>query len=286
MRAVDIHLRESRLFPGEKLEGMVSIRTDRPFECNRVILKVRGKEHTEHGSGDTRVTDDKVIIGKVFRINEGRMFPEGATMIPFAIPLPKNLPPSYQGYYGHIEYSAEAVVEVTWAIDPKCKKLFKVLQNRPPFLEDKNQLEPSTIKQDELQVQLEENIFRLETGLRVRFKVEQRNNVRGVRFEIVKREVANCGRRTLERERPLERKFHEVHWDDFDRWLEIEIGNNWRYHLPFVSNLFKVTYHLKVTLDVGWNFDPSIKCPLKFSDSAPKRDLLDEIAIDLGFDEW
>ncbi|TFG32972.1 hypothetical protein EU527_09005 [Candidatus Thorarchaeota archaeon] len=286
MRIVDIHFQNRRLLPGDILAGVVEIKTNKPFGCNRVVLKLKGKEHTEYSAGENRVSDDKTIIGRVFRVSEGKTIPEGITRIPFSIDLPKQLSPTYEGTYGRIEYTLEAVVEVNWTLDPKCKKEFRVLQNRPPYIEDSIGLEPSTITDDELQVQLDEKCLRLDTGINVQFKVKERSRVRGVRFEIIREEDAVCRSRTLNRKSAIVRKIYPIASDDFGRWLDINIGEKWRYHLPFLSGLFKITYFLKVTLDVGLDFDPSIEFPLKFSDIVPERDVLEEIAIDLGFREW
>lgn len=286
MRNISINLQNNRILPGQILEGIVTIKTEKSFDCNRVVMKIRGKEHTEFGAGEDRVSDDKTILGKVFRIREGGTIPEGTTRIPFSFQLPKRLPPTYKGDHGYIEYDAEAVVEVDWAIDPKDKTLFKVLQNRPQIVDDTNQLEPSTLSDNELQIELEEDVLRLSSGIKVRFRVKERSRVRGVRCEIIRHEAALCCGRDLDHDTTMVRKFYEIGYNDFDRWLEMDIGENWRYHLPLESMLFTVTYYLKVTLDIGLDFDPSIKYPIKFSDDVPEKDVLDEIAIDLGFDEW
>ena len=286
MRDLDIHLQNYRLLPGENLEGVVTVRTNGSYKCNRVVLKVKGKEHTEFGSGENRVTDDRVILGKVYRISEGCELPEGTTRIPISIPLPLKLPPTYRGHHGYIEYTLEAVVEVDWAIDPKCKRQFRIIQSKPPIIEAPDSLEPPTLQDDELQIELEENIIRLDKGIKIRFKVRERSRVRGVRFEIVRREVARCHSRELKHDSVVVRKFYPVSYDDFDRWMETDIGKNWKYDLPLASYLFEVTYYLKVTLDVGLDFDPSIRCPVKFSDILPERDVLEEIASDLGIDDW
>ncbi len=272
--------------PGDAFEGKVIITTDKPFDCNRVVLKIRGKEHTECNSGENRLSEDRSTIGKVYRIKEGCTLPEGTTTIPFSIQLPKNLPPTYIGYYGYINYNAEAVVEVDWAIDPKYKVTFQVMQKMPPIIEKTDRLEPSTLSEDELQIELEEDVLRLSSGIKVRFRVKERGRVRGVRCEIIRHESISCRGLSPNHDGTMVRKFFEIGYNEFDRWLEMNIGENWKYHLPLQSELFDVTYFLKVTLDVGLAIDPSIKYPLRLSDDVLEKDIFEEIAIDLGFDKW
>lgn len=286
MRSVDIVFDSRRILPGETLTGNVVVKTDREFECNRVVLKVVSKERTEVGSGDNRHTDEKRLVSRVFRISEGRLIQEGTTSFPFSYNVPKGLPPTFKGYYGYIEHTVEGVVEVDWAIDPKMKCEFRVIQHRPPYLPEIIDEKIISKCNEGLHVQLNENCIRIDSGITVRFKVDDRKRMQGVRFEIRKREDAKCGWRDVDNSRTIRRKYHELNPDDWGRWKEIQIGEDWQYHIPFKSLLFHVSYHLKVTLEIGWDMDPEIIIPLIISDCAPKSDVLDEIALELGLDDW
>jgi len=116
--------------------------------------------------------------------------------------------------------------------------------------------------------------------------VDDRKRMQGVRFEIRRREDIKCGWSDADNSTTIRRKYHELNPDDWGRWLEIQIGEDWQYHVPFKSLLFRVTYHLKVTLEIGWDMDPEINIPLIISDCAPETDVLDSIAAELGMDDW
>ncbi|MGY5858704.1 MAG: sporulation protein [Candidatus Thorarchaeota archaeon] len=286
MRSVQIQFDNRRVLPGETLSGNVIVKTDSAFECNRVVLKFRSRERTEKGSGENRRVEEKTILSRVFRISEGGIIPEGTTTIPFSFQIPRGLAPSYKGYNGDILHTIEAVVEVDWAIDPKMKREYRVLQRRPPYIPAVGDTRGFSKENGGLHIRLDSNIFRLDKGILVRFKVDERKRMRRVRFDIRKREVGQCGWGEVKHESHIRRRYSNIGPDDWGRWKEVYIGEGWQSHLPFSSRLFRITYTLKVTLEIGWDLDPSISVRLRFSDYEPEEDILDKIADDLGFKDW
>ena len=286
MRSVDIVFDNKRVLPGETLTGNVVVKTDSEFECNRIVLKIVSKERTSVGSGEDSHSDEKTLVSRVFRISEGGIIQEGTTSFPFSYTVPRGIAPTFKGYYGHIEHTVEGVVEVDWAIDPKMKCEYQVIQHRPPYLPKITDTKAISKDNNGLHVQLDEDCIRMDSGITVRFKVDDRKRMQGVRFEIRKREDAKCGWSNANNSSTIRRKYYELNPDDWGRWKEIQIGENWRYHIPFRSLLFNISYHLKITLEVGWGLDPEITIPLKLSECAPEGDVLDVIASELGIDDW
>ena len=292
MRSVDIALENRRVLPGDTLAGKVIVRTDEAFDCNRVVLKLKSRERTECGSGDSRHVEEESILSKVFRLCEGMTVSEGNTEIPFSYKLPKGLPPSYEGWNGNITHTIEAVVEVDWALDPKLKREYRVLQKRPPYIQFATDTRAWSKENAELHGRLDDNVLRLDKGIVVRYYVDQGKRMNAVRFEIKKLEKYKCGWSDKSHESPVREKYVELLDDDWGRWKELVIGEEWKHHLPFASQLFQLSYYLKVTLEVGWDFDRSVVFPLRFSDVTPKEliepdvDLFGEIAKDLGMDDW
>ncbi len=292
VRSVDIALENRRVLPGNNLAGKVIIRADKAFDCNRVVLKLKSRERTTCGSGEHRHVEEKTVLSKVFMISEARTIHEGNTEIPFSYKLPRGLPPSYEGWSGNIIHSIEAVVEVDWALDPKLKIDYAVLQQRPPYIQFATDTKVWSRENAELQVRLDDNILRLDKGIQVHFIVDQGKRMNAVRLEIKKLENYKCGWGNKSHESNVREKYIELNNDDWGRWKETIMGEQWKHHLPFTSQLFQVSYYLKVTLEIGWDFDRSVTFPLRFSDVAPEKakesevDLFDQIAIDLGMDDW
>jgi hypothetical protein len=180
----------------------------------------------------------------------------------------------------------EGVVEVNWALDPKKKEEYRVIQKRPQYIPEKVDVRGVSESKDGLHVRLNEACIRLDSGIRVNFKVDNRERMQAVRFEIRRRERAKCGWSKMKNDHTIQRKYYELNPDDWGRWKEMQIGEIWKHHIPFRSQLFSISYHLKVTLEIGWDFDPAIIIPVTISDSAPEPDVFDEIAKDVGFDDW
>jgi len=282
LRSVSIFLDENSIFPGERLVGQVTIRTNKSFECNRVVLKVVGKEKTVHGSGEYQITQEKYHISRVFRILEGGIVPEGVTRLPLSFTLPRGIPPSYKGFNGSIEYTIESVVEVNWALDPRIKESFNVLQERPPKIPENTDIRPLTDASGSLYVHLDSNILRKKRGINVRFRVSERSRVRGVQLEIRRREEAKCYQHSMKQDTIIDDRYCPLTIDDFDIWKEIRLGEGWSHGISFYGDLISVSYHVKVCLDVALGFDPEIIIPLRISDEASFDDMLDAIENDLG----
>ncbi len=286
MRTVDIEFDNHRVLPGDTISGRVVIETNEAFDCNRVVLKALSRERTEYGSGENRSIEEKCHMTRVFRISESRTIEEGTTTVPFSFQLPKKLPPTYGQYSSFIKHTVEGVVEVDWALDPKSTREFHVLQTRPPYLLEDTGGETTPKSNDGLYIQLSNDILRMDTGILVGFKVDNKKRMRRVRFDIIKRQDTKCRWHETIRRTTMKQKHYELEPDDWGRWKEMQIGEDWRFHLPFKSTLIRVSYHLKVTLEIGLKLDPSIEIPLRFSDYEPDSEVLDEIALDLGLDGW
>jgi hypothetical protein len=281
LRVTSIYLDKDRLQPGETLSGQVTIRTSKSFECNRVILKIIGKERTERPAGDTNVVEEKHHIDTVFTLSEGGVIPEGVSRFPFSFRLPSSLLPSYHGRNGIIDYSVRSVVEVNWALDPTSEESFFVLQEGPPSLHEIFDVRRLNQTSGHLHIKLDSNAILMNRGIRVRFMVSERPRVKGVRFEILKKEEALCQHHVVTNDETVAFEFYPISPADFESWKEVQVGETLDCHLPFRGELISVSYFLKVSLDVSLGRDPDVVIPLRFSEDVPVEDVLDEIERDL-----
>ncbi len=286
MRFVDIKFSQRNARPGDSISGVVVVETDKTFECNRVILRVKGKERTEVGSGDSKITDERGHLSGKITLSEAKEIPFGKTEFPFKFKLKEGLPPTYSGYNGWVEYSVEAVVEMDWTIDPKMKRRFRVIPIQPAYLPEIDGYNPLNKDVGSLHVELLSDVLRLRKGIPVRFMVEEHSRVNGVRIEIRRREYARCRSSKRTHDVTVATEFIPLSTNDFNRWKDALVGANWR-RVPFKSKLLRTAYLLRVVLEMRWELDPFVTFRLKVSGEKTEEeieDIFDAIAIDLGFD--
>ena len=285
MRFVDIKFSERNARPGGIISGVVVIDATKAFECNRVILKIKGKEKTELGSGDTRITDEVVHVDGKMTLCEAMEIPCGRSELPFRFKLEEGLPPTYSGNSGWIGYSVEAVVEMSWTLDPKMTRQFNVLPVHPEYIPEPDGYSPVNKDENKIHIELQSDILRINKGIPVRFMVEEHSRVNGVRLEVRRKESVKCGGSEDTHHDTLIRKFIPFSPEDFDRWQEEIIGEGWR-EVPFISKLIGTTYFLKAILETRWEFDPYVNIPVRISGEKQveeDEDLFDAISYDLGF---
>jgi hypothetical protein len=285
MRFIDIKFSERNAPPGGTIRGVVILETNDAFRCNRVILKVKGKEKTRMGSGDTNISDERIHAGGEMVLSEATDIPLGKTEFPFGFILDDNLPPTYSGYYGWIEYNVEAVVELDWKLDPKMTRRFRVLPYHPVYIPEREGYSPKKMMTDVLHVELPSDIMRMREGMPVQFMVEEHSRVSGVRFEVRRREKARCRSQRGSHDVTIVKKFVPISVRDFNGWNEVIIGENWR-RVPFRSKLLETSYYLKVILEMRWEIDPFVTHKIKISGEKPETegdDILDDIPLDFGF---
>ncbi|CAL8142678.1 unnamed protein product [Orchesella dallaii] len=134
-------------FPGQLVSGKVVIRGNSEKNTQGMTLKFEGKvsvhwsvEKTERTGTGNDATDRKVTQNyddsesffefKNYLLGDGRSdvkIPAGESSYPFSFQLPPmNLPSSYMGTYGKVEYLLEANVKRSWKFDYNTKQYITV----------------------------------------------------------------------------------------------------------------------------------------------------------------
>jgi hypothetical protein len=285
MRDVTIYLEKNEFFSGEEVAGHVVVKTDSTFSCNRVILKIEGKEYTHYQAGKVHVSDTHPLMGEELTIWEGGNINSGDTKFEFQFKLLEELPPVYEGSFGIIDYSIEAVVEVDRALDPK-QKIPLVVKNRPPeFIPEQSDQLPIRKEDEHIQAEIPTDIVRPRKGFVVRFLVKERSRIKGVRLDIIRQEDAICQRRELDSKKELYQKQIPISYNEYGTWIEETIHEDWLTYIPFEGKLIKTSLLLKVVLEIGLAMDPEIWFPLRLSGEKGKDDdQFDVIEMDLGWE--
>ena len=150
---VDIHigLKHNVFFPGNVIEGVVTINVSAPINFNAVRLKICGKEkvHIQRGGGGkhnhkrhyyaTNVVIKQLITlsGDLKYMGRGgnHKLPPGNYAYPFAYQLPMDLPPSFRKTItddtASIIYYCKAYVDIPMGRDAVVKTFFTVVRPMP-----------------------------------------------------------------------------------------------------------------------------------------------------------
>ncbi|MHA2395618.1 MAG: sporulation protein [Candidatus Thorarchaeota archaeon] len=284
MRKVSIYTEKDQFRPGDEVSGHVVVSTDETFTCNRVILKLRGKEYTHYQAGKIHVNESHDLLDDDITILEGGAIHSGDTRIEFSFKLPEELPSTHDGFYGEVNYSVEAVVEVDRSRDPKSKLHLIVYGISPPYIPEPLDRLPLREEKEYLQAEIPTDILRPNKGLVVRFLVKERSRIKGVRIDIVKHEDVVCQGRNLNSSSGISEKHIPLTFNEFDRWIEETIHEDWSSMVPFEGKLIKSSLYLKVVLEVGLSLDPFIEFPLLLSGEGEKDvDIFEATEMDFGW---
>lgn len=285
MREVTISTEKDRFLPGDLVSGQVLIRTDKDFTCNRIVLKVRGKEYTHYQAGKVHVNETHELLSKDIPICDGGEFYSGDVRFEFEFKLPEKIPPVHVGLHGEIDYTVQAVVEIDRALDPKSKIELNVKLPPPKYIpEPVPESMPIRKETEYLQAEIPTNIIRHKKGFAVRFLVNERPRVKGIRLDILRKEDVVCRSRKLDSKVVISEKHIPITSNDFERWIEETIQYDWSTVIPFESKLINTSLVLKVVLEVGLSLDPFIEFPLQLSGEKPKEGISDDFTdIDLGW---
>jgi len=230
------------------------------------------------------VSETHDILDEDVTIWEGGEIHPEETRIEYSFRLPEEIPSTHDGFYGEVDYSIEAVVEIDRALDPKSKINLIVFGLSPPYIPEPMDQLPIRGEVEYLQAEIQTDILRPNKELEVRFLVQERSRIKNVRLDIVKREEVVCHGKTLGSTKGFSEKHIPITYNQFDRWIEETIREDWSSVLPFEGKLIKTSLVLKVVLEVGLAFDPCIEFPLRVSGEKDKdKDIFDSIEMDLGW---
>ncbi len=283
MRKVSLNIEKKTYLPGDRIEGLVTVSTDEYFECNRVVLSIKGQERSRvvRGSGDTRrvYLEKKQHIDERIELVGSTGMPAGDTNFPFSFILPENIPHSFQGRYGRVEYKLVAKVEVSWAIDPKTRKKFSVgRKHEIPIAHSVY----SNLDDDDarlLSVQMPSDVIHLGRDYPIKLMVSNEVKMRGVRIELIYHEfVSPKGHKATKKQTLAKLVLDELELPR-QMWIDATIHTQGEWLLPFKTELIETYYKLKVTLDIAWRIDKTIWVPLKITHELSQNDEKDPFAF-------
>ena len=283
MRKVSLNLEKKTYLPGDRIEGFVTVSTEEYFECNRVVLSIKGLEQSRvvRGSGKSRTVylERKHHIDEQIEFVSSTSIQAGETNFPFSFVLPRNIPGSFEGTYGKIEYKLEAKVEISWATDPKARQKIAIVTKQEMPNEQSVHANLDNNGARPLSVQLSSDLVRLGRNYPIKLMVSSEAKIRGVRVELVHHEfVSPRGHKATKRQTLAKLLFKELELPR-EMWIDATIGTQGEWLQPFKTELIETYYKLKVTLDIAWRLDKTIWIPLKITHELSQNDEKDPFAF-------
>ncbi|CAP35730.2 Protein CBR-ARRD-17 [Caenorhabditis briggsae] len=135
---------EETYFAGQEISGKVIIENKEPKKVNEILLELKGRARTywtkhsgksrKHCSHSEPYFLEQFNTGYTHKftvVKDGkekeRVLPAGIHQVPFSYTLPKSLPSSFEGEFGHIRYTCKAICERPWDFDIVTRKAFTVV---------------------------------------------------------------------------------------------------------------------------------------------------------------
>ncbi|CAI4226619.1 unnamed protein product [Auanema sp. JU1783] len=135
---------EEAYFAGQEISGKVIIEVTEPKKVNEILLELKGRAKTywtkHSGKSRKHYTHSEPYFLEQFNTSythkftickdgkeKERVLPAGLHEVPFSYTLPKSLPTSYEGEFGHIRYTCKATCERSWDFDIVSRKAFTVI---------------------------------------------------------------------------------------------------------------------------------------------------------------
>jgi hypothetical protein len=269
LRDVEIFTTKTQFKTGDTVEGHVLVRCDDDFKHNGIRITFKGREHTRivvsHGKTSTTYTDEHVYFDETVYLEEAGIMQPGEKVLEFRFLFPDNrevMLSSYAGRNGWIEYTLEAVVEISRAFDPKEKVH---LDFRQPMMKT-SPLSQQLFAEDDgnivLDVDIEDSVFCIGDSIPLKFRVAHDVKIREVRAELSSNEEVHARGHKRRSKRTMLKKKLDDDYVQRDRWMDVTLETDESmlpsFDRPIIRNIVKV----KVTLNIPWGRDKHVEIPI------------------------
>ncbi|MCF2137556.1 MAG: sporulation protein [Candidatus Thorarchaeota archaeon] len=267
MRKVEIILDKLAYLPGETISGTLSVVTDKNFNANCVLVSLNGEAFAEVSEGtgedETTYSERQTVIDQTIRLKEKGMISKGVTKFPFEFQLPDGIPGSYNGTNGMISYSINGKIEISWRLDPRATQVIKIMQPIQRLAPYSYESRITFDEENEIIIQMDSDLLTPGEPVVVRYRVNGRPKIRGLRFDIVLRETV--------RPEGEEETFSSVKSTGFfaledippETWMQAEAKTEISWPTTPQSQLIQAQYFVEVTADIPFRFDKTASIPLR-----------------------
>ncbi|RDE15335.1 MAG: hypothetical protein C4K48_04640 [Candidatus Thorarchaeota archaeon] len=287
MRSIEIVTDRNMYSPSDSVEGDMVIACDKVFQYNAIHLTFMGREHTrvvvQHGKTSTVYTDERVYFSDRLELEGAGVMTVEGMRFHFRFQFPEDIPSSYGGVHGWIEYTLTGIIERSLARDVKKQIPVEVKrqEKKPP-----SQPQHASIEKDGspiLDVEMEDDVCGIGSLIRLRFRVAEDVKIRGVRIELLSEEEASTQQHRWTFMSTSAKEYFENTGIERGLWIDVPLVTNDNMPSEFSREILSNKAFIKVTLDVPWARDKSVNIPIRLGHylSAPESD--DRRAFDFGW---
>ena len=253
--------------PSDKIEGTVVISSKSTLSCDRVVITLHGEEHTRviRGSRKHRrlYEEGREHICTIHELSGPGRIDSAEIQFPFAFSLSEGCPSSYYGIHGWIRYNLKAQVEIPKGSPLETSEEVFVFSLGYPQAPKSTSTSISEDDINLLNIELPNNTIILGQDLLVRILVPKHAEFRGVRAEILHREVVTPEGYETDTRTAFSRWYTKKEDLQREEWIDVTLKSSPNWPISFRSDLIRSQYLLKVTLDIPWRFDKSVEIPIQ-----------------------
>lgn len=284
MRRIKIYPERLKYRTGETVSGYVEVLSDKDFDFTEMYVELVCREHSYFtvGSGDDEETYREEYFHHSERnaIMEPGEFQQRSIQAPFSFKIPEHLPTSYDGASGWIEYTLDAKIGVKWRLDSKDRVPIVVIgREHKPHPESIRQslLDDETILLD---LEIDRDAITLGEDIVIKYRIDEMKNMRGLRFDLVARELVIAQRHSHTSEKVMATQFIDEDSLQGRSWTKAILHTDERMLASYKGPLITLTILLKAVIDIPWRKDKDLTIEILTTRSIPWDDFTIELEHD------
>ncbi len=264
---MEITLEKDMFLPGEVITGTLSVITDKSFNTNAIEVSISGEAYAafSEGMGDDEesYSERQIIFTHVIRLKEKGTISDGRTDFTFEYRLPEEIPGSYQGINGRITYQVTGRADISWRLDPRTRREFRVLQPIQRLTPYQRGGKITFDQENEVLAEVPSDILTPGQLVVVRYMVNGRPRMRGIRFDLVLRETVRPEREVETRSRVLSSGYVSIEDIPPETWMQAQAETNMAWPTTPQGDLIQAQYFAEVTVDIPYMPDKTVRIPLR-----------------------
>ncbi|MDF1540228.1 MAG: sporulation protein [Candidatus Thorarchaeota archaeon] len=266
MRKITIYPDRTNYVAGDTVTGTVEIMCDKDFDFNAMYISLEGREHTtvvkQVGKHTHVYKEEHFHLQERIDLMQPGTMQYGEIRVPFSFSIPENVPTSYDGERGEIEYTLNAKIEVSWARDPKDEVLLCVRGSTGgvnPKLVTSSEMDDGV---SVLDVEIENTEICLGEPIRLKYRVDRDINMRGVRVDFIATEHVTAKGNKSKLHQILDSQFTDEIELVRGSWMNVEILTHPEMPVSYEGPLITVIPAVKVVIDIALRFDKQVEIPI------------------------